>query len=65
MHPESQSCPRDDGYAGEQLGQRHQDLESLDSEYQSSDMALCEYRSCRLSLLQAIDELETLLRLKW
>jgi len=64
VSPELQSCPWDDRYAVEQLRQRHQDLESLDFEYQSTGMTLCEYRSCRISLLQAIDELESLLRLK-
>lgn len=64
MHPEPHTCRWDDGYAKEQLRQRHQNLESLDFEYQSTGMTLCEYLSCRRSLLQAIDELERLLRLR-
>ncbi len=36
VHPEPHSCRWDDGYAKEQLRQRHQNLESLDFEYQST-----------------------------
>lgn len=64
MRSESLSCREDEGYAKQQLRERHQDLASLESEYESRGMSLSEYSSCRRSLLQAIDELEALLRLR-
>jgi hypothetical protein len=59
---ESLSCREDEGYVNLQLRERHQDLVSLESEYESSGMSLSEYSSCRRSLFQAIVELETLLK---
>lgn len=60
MRPESPNRWDADAYARKQLRDRHQDLESLESEYQSIGMTMSEYRSCRRSLSQAIKELETI-----
>jgi len=62
MRPESPHCREGDGYAAMQLRERRLDLQALDSEGHLVEMAPSDYRSCRRSLLQAIDELETLLR---
>ncbi len=49
-----------EGYARDLWRERHRDLETLESE--RLDMSASDYQSCRCSLLQAIDELEALLR---
>lgn len=50
-------------YPVELWRERHRDLEMLESESQLIGMTPSDYQSCRRSLLQAIDELETLLRI--
>jgi hypothetical protein len=49
-----------DAYVRDLWRERHRDLESLESE--RLVMRPSDYRNCRRSLLQAIDELEMLLR---
>ncbi len=49
-------------YATSQLRERRLDLQALESQRQLVEMTPSDYRNCRRSLLQAIDELETLLR---
>jgi hypothetical protein len=64
MHPEFPSCEeRVEAYARELLRERRHQLETLESELQLIGMTPSDCQSCRRSLLQAIDELETLLRI--
>ncbi len=62
MRPQVSGCREDDGYASGLLRERRRDLESLRFEYESKGMSLAEYSSCQRALLQAIVELENLLR---
>jgi len=62
MYPESPDCCEGNSYATRQLRERRLDLEALESERQLIEMTPSDYQNCRRSLLQAIDELETLLR---
>jgi len=62
MRPESPNCREGNGYATRQLRERHLDLEALESQRQLIEMTPSDYQNCRHSLLQAIDELKTLLR---
>ena len=50
------------GYAKLLLLERQQDLEALDLKYSGVALLSREYLSCRRSLLQAINQLERLLR---
>ena len=50
------------GYAKLLLLERQQDLEALDLKYSGVALLSSDYLSCRRSLLQAINQLETLLR---
>ena len=64
MHPEfPKREERVEAYARELLRERCRQLETLDSELQLIGMTPSDCQSCRRSLLQAIDELETLLRI--
>ena len=60
MRPEFPDSVQGDGYAKNLWRERHRDLETLESE--RLDMTASDYQNCRRSLLQAIDELESLLR---
>jgi hypothetical protein len=62
MRPEFSAGRNVDGYVMKQLRERHRDLAALESERQLISMSPSDYLNCRRSLLQAIDELETLLR---
>jgi len=63
MHPKFPDCGEGvESYARELLRERRRHLETLESEVQLVGMAPSDCQSCRRSLLQAIDELETLLR---
>jgi hypothetical protein len=59
MRAESPNIGQADGYAMDLWRERHQDLATLESE--RPDMSASDYQSSRRSLVQAIEELETLL----
>ncbi len=62
MRPQVSDYREDDGYASALLRERRRDLESLRSEYERKGITLSEYSSCQRALVQAIAELENLLR---
>ena len=63
IHPEFPNPEEGvDCYARELLRERRRHLETLESELQLVGMTPTDCQSCRRSLLQAIAELETLLR---
>jgi len=49
-------------YAKLLLKEKHRELELLDQRHRRTQVQPDEYRSCQRSLLQAIEELETLLQ---
>ena len=59
MRAEFPNSEQGDGYAMDLWRERHRDLETLESE--RLDMCASDYQSSRRSLVQAIEELETLL----
>jgi len=59
MRAEFPNSEQGEGYAMDLWRERHRDLETLESE--RLDMCASDYQSSRRSLVQAIEELETLL----
>jgi hypothetical protein len=64
MPPRSSNSQKVNLYVRKQLLERHRDLETLESECRLTGMTSTDYRSCRRSLLQAINELEAMLPTK-